>query len=230
MSLVFIISAPSGSGKSTLVNRLRELVSNLDFSVSYTTRAPRGNEQHGREYCFVPRSEFEEMVRHDEFLEWAEVFGNFYGTPRKSLHRAEASQKDLLLDIDVQGAEQIKNKISDAVSVFILPPDRCTLEERLRKRSQDTEEVIQRRLRKASAEIENYGKYDYILVNDELEKSVNALKAIVLAERLKHSDHPVSADDVPLLQQAESCRLANVRDKVHATIDSFKSASCESAQ
>jgi guanylate kinase len=230
MTLVYIISAPSGSGKSTLVNLLRERVSDLDFSVSYTTRAPRGSERDGREYCFVPRAEFEDMVRDDEFLEWADVFGNFYGTPRKSLQRAQEARKDLLLDIDVQGAAQIKAKIPDAVSIFILPPNRETLEERLRKRSQDTEEVIQRRLRKAGAEIENYGKYDYILVNDDLEKSVAALKAIVLAERLKHSGKTASADDIEILEAAERCRLAKVRDLVQATIDSFKGASCQSAQ
>jgi guanylate kinase len=230
MSLVFIISAPSGSGKSTLVNRLRKLVPDLDFSVSYTTRAPRGTEQDGREYFFVPRAEFEEMARQNEFLEHAEVFGNCYGTPRQSLLRAKESHKDLLLDIDVQGAAQIKQKLPDAISIFILPPDRKTLEDRLRKRSQDAEEVIQRRLRKASGEIENYGKYDYILVNDELEKSVNTLRAIVLAERLTHSDKARSADDLALFQLAEKCRLANVRGLVQATIDSFKQASCPSAQ
>jgi guanylate kinase len=229
MSLVYIISAPSGSGKSTLVDRLRKLVPGLDFSVSYTTRAPRGNEENGREYYFVPRSEFEQMVQQNQFLEHAEVFGNYYGTPRESLRRSQESQKDLLLDIDVQGAAQIKEKIPDAVSIFILPPDRETLKDRLRKRSQDTEEVIQRRLHKATGEIENYDKYDYILVNDELEKSVNALKAIVLAERLKHSNKPRSAADIATLELAERNRLATVRDKVQAIIDSFKSASCQSA-
>jgi len=230
MTLVYIISAPSGSGKSTLVNRLRRVVPNLEFSISYTTRSPRGSEQNGREYYFIPRAEFEEMVQRDEFLEYAEVFGNCYGTARKSLRSAEQSRNDLLLDIDVQGAAQIKEKIADAVSIFILPPNRETLEERLRKRSQDTEEVIQRRLRMASGEIENYGKYDYILVNDELEKSVNALKAIVLAEREKRSAKPPSAEQGEHLALAEKCRLDKVRGQVQTIIDSFKAASCPSAQ
>ena len=146
MSAVFIISAPSGSGKSTLVNEVRQIVSGLDFSVSYTTRAPRGSEQNGREYFFVSRPEFEEMISQDEFLEHAEVFGNYYGTARRFLHQAEANGHDLLLDIDVQGAEQIKHKLPQAVSVFILPPDRNTLEKRLRSRSRRDQARLQARL------------------------------------------------------------------------------------
>ncbi|MGE5206209.1 MAG: guanylate kinase, partial [Chlamydiota bacterium] len=169
MSTVYIISAPSGSGKSTLVNELRKLVSNLDFSISYTTRRPRGSEQNGREYFFVPIQDFEEMIARGEFLEHANVFGNYYGTARRFLEQAQRGGRDLLLDIDVQGAAQIKRKIPDAVSIFILPPDKKTLEWRLRNRSLDTEEVIQRRLLTAAKEIENYQSYDYILINDRLE-------------------------------------------------------------
>src|SRR5512146_3401201 len=176
MSTVYIISAPSGSGKSTLVNELRKLISNLDFSISYTTRRPRGSEQNGREYFFVPIQDFEEMIARGEFLEHANVFGNYYGTAKRFLQEAERSGHDLLLDIDVQGAAQIKSKIPDAVSIFILPPDREKLEWRLRNRGLDAEEVIQRRLVTASREIENYDKYDYILVNDRLEDSVEALQ------------------------------------------------------
>src|SRR5882672_587098 len=122
MSIVYIISAPSGSGKSTLVNELRKIVQSLDFSISYTTRPPRGSEQDGREYFFVSREEFEKMIRNDEFLEYADVFGNYYGTARSVLKKAEESGKDLILDIDVQGAKQIKQKLPQAVSLFILPP------------------------------------------------------------------------------------------------------------
>src|SRR5581483_8207852 len=175
MSAIFIISAPSGSGKSTLVNEVRQIVPGLDFSISYTTRKPRGSEQNGREYFFVSRPEFEEMIRRDEFLEHAQVFGNYYGTARRFLVEAEQKGSDLLLDIDVQGAEQIKKKLPQAVSVFILPPNRGELEKRLRNRSLDSEETIQRRLITASREIENYDKYDYILVNDRLEDSSSAL-------------------------------------------------------
>src|SRR5690348_12611920 len=137
MTSVFIISAPSGSGKSTLVNRVRELVPNLEFSISYTTRAPRGAEQNGREYFFISREEFEEMIRRDELLEHARVFDvDYYGTAKRFLCKAEADGSDLLLDIDVQGAAQIKRKIPEAVSIFIMPPNRQVLEERLRKRGQ----------------------------------------------------------------------------------------------
>jgi len=164
--IVYIISAPSGSGKSTLVNEILKSVSDLEFSISYTTRAPRGSEANGRQYYFISRPEFEQMIREDAFLEHADVFGNYYGTARRFLREAEQKGRDLLLDIDVQGAEQIQGKLPDATSIFILPPDRKTLEERLRKRSEDREEVIQRRLDAATREIENYQRYNYILIND----------------------------------------------------------------
>jgi len=224
MTTVYIISAPSGSGKSTLVDKAQEIVPGLDFSISYTTRSPRGSEQNGREYYFVPRSEFEEMVRKDEFLEHAEVFGNCYGTARRFLHQAERSGRDLLLDIDVQGAEQIKRKLPEAVSIFIMPPDRKVLEARLRKRSLDAEAVIQRRLVTASREIENYEKYDYILVNDRLDESIEALTAILLAERLKRSGVHGSADDAKRLAKAEACRLGNIRERLQPILASFATA------
>jgi guanylate kinase len=223
MTTVYIISAPSGSGKSTLVNEVRKIVPGLDFSISYTTRPPRGSEQNGREYYFIPRSEFETMIRKDEFLEYATVFGNYYGTARCFLEKAEESGTDLLLDIDVQGAAQIKSKIPNAVSVFILPPDRQILEWRLRNRSLDAEDVIQRRLVTATREIENYSKYDYILVNDRLEESTEALKSILLAERLKRlgSQGQTSADDNHMLARAERCRLENVRERLQPILASF---------
>ena len=221
MTTVYIISAPSGSGKSTLVDKVREIVPGLDFSISYTTRPPRGTEQNGREYYFVPRSEFEEMVRKDEFLEHAEVFGHCYGTAKRFLREAEQGGHDLLLDIDVQGAEQIKRKLSQAVSIFIMPPDRKVLEARLRKRSLDAEGVIQRRLVTASREIENYEKYDYILINDRLEESIEALMAILLAERLKRSGVQGSVHDAETLAKAEGCRLSNIRERLQPILASF---------
>jgi len=224
MTTVYIISAPSGSGKSTLVGGVRRLVQSLDFSISYTTRPPRGNEQNGVEYFFVPRAEFEEMVKREEFLEHAEVFGHCYGTARRFLREAEQKKCDLLLDIDVQGAEQVKRKIADAVSIFILPPDRKELESRLRKRSLDAEEVIQRRLITASREIENYAKYDYILVNDRLEESIEALRAIFVAERLKRSGAQSSAEDNAMLAKAERNRLGNIRERVQPILASFAAA------
>src|ERR1700682_1357961 len=210
MTNVFIISAPSGSGKSTLVNEIRQTIPNLAFSISYTTRSPRGHEQDGIEYFFVSRQQFEEMIRNDDFLEYANVFGNYYGTARRFLASAEAQGNDLLLDIDVQGAAQIKSKLSDAVSIFILPPNRSELEQRLRKRSQDSEEVIQRRLDAATREIENYEKYDYILVNDRLEESVETLQAILLSEQLGRAGQA----DTDLSARAETCRLEQIRQRL----------------
>jgi guanylate kinase len=220
--IVYIISAPSGSGKSTLVNELLKKVSNLEFSISYTTRAPRVSETNGRQYYFVSRPEFEKMIRDGEFLEHAEVFGNYYGTARRFLHEAEQNSRDLLLDIDVQGAAQIQEKLPDATSIFILPPDRKTLEERLRKRSEDLEEVIQRRLVTASREIENYDRYNYILVNDQLEDSIKALRAIVRGERLVRAGRPLSLEETKTVAVADRCRLTNVGDRLKPILASFR--------
>ncbi len=185
MTTVFIISAPSGSGKSTLVLRLLNEVDHLAFSVSYTTRKPRGREVYGQAYNFIERDEFERRIAAGEFLEFADVFGNYYGTHSEALDAARKQGKDLVLDIDVQGAAQLKKRIPDAVSIFVLPPSREILEQRLRARSQDDEEVIRRRLADAAREIRNYRLYDYVLVNDELNFAAETLKAIVRAERVR---------------------------------------------
>lgn len=187
MTTVFIISAPSGSGKSTLVARLMAQVPGLMFSISYTTRKPRGAESQGRGYHFVSRAEFEAMIARDEFLEWAEVFGNYYGTHRGVLEQARAEGKDLVLDIDVQGARQLRCQIPEAVTVFILAPSRQILEQRLRARGEDREEVVDRRLREAAEEIRNYHAYDYVLINRELAESDATLSAIVRAERARRT-------------------------------------------
>ena len=185
--ILFIISAPSGSGKSTLVAQVRTLVEGLDFSVSYTTRAPRGSEENGREYHFTERATFERMIAAGEFLEWAEVFGNYYGTARAALEHARAAGKDLLLDIDVQGAKQVMQRMPEAVSIFILPPSPAVLEMRLRNRSEaekmTLEEVIERRLHQARSEVEQVWQYKYALVNDVLDQATAEMRAIVLAER-----------------------------------------------
>jgi guanylate kinase len=183
MTTVFIISAPSGSGKSTLVNHLMQGVSGLRFSVSYTTRKPRGQERNGKDYYFISREEFEARIARAEFLEHADVFGNYYGTHTSELDRAAAEGLDLVLDIDVQGARQLKGRLPAAVSIFILPPSREVLEQRLRARSQDSEPVIERRLHDAAQEIRNYSQYDYVLVNRDVETSVDALTSIVKATR-----------------------------------------------
>jgi guanylate kinase len=217
--IVYIISAPSGSGKSTLVNQLLKLVPDLDFSISYTTRPPRGTEKNGKQYHFVPREEFEQMIRADEFLEHANVFGNYYGTARQFLQEAEQKGHDLLLDIDVQGAAQIKQKLPDGVSIFILAPDFKTLELRLRHRSEDAEEVIQRRLVTARREIENYKAYNYIVINDDLKESVECLKSIVLVERLRRS---LSDEERRVVDLADRCRLTSISDRTQPILDSFR--------
>ena len=223
MSIVYIVSAPSGSGKSTLVNELFKVVRGLDFSISYTTRPPRGSEQNGKEYFFVSKDEFEAMIAADEFLEHASVFGNYYGTARRFLRDAETKGNDLLLDIDVQGAQQIKKRIPEAVSIFILPPDRDKLEWRLRNRGLDSEAVIVRRLDTARREIENYSKYDYILVNDRLERSTDELKAVVLTERRLRSGVKLSPEDSRVLEIAQACRLDQARERVQPILASFLS-------
>jgi guanylate kinase len=187
MTTVYIVSAPSGSGKSTLVSRLLAGDPRLRFSVSYTTRPPRGQEVDGQSYRFVSREDFEAMAARGEFLEWAEVFGNYYGTHQGVLEQAQAEGKDLVLDIDVQGARQLKIKVPEAVTIFVLAPSREILEQRLRARGEDREEVIGRRLREAAEEIRRYKDYDYVLINRDLDKSDATLGAIVKAERVRRT-------------------------------------------
>ena len=219
--ILFIISAPSGSGKSTLVNQLRSLVSGLDFSISYTTRAPRGSEEDGREYHFTSRERFEAMIAADQFLEWAEVFGNYYGTGLDALEHARRAEKDLLLDIDVQGAVQVMRKLPTAVSIFILPPSPQVLERRLRNRSEAeqavggtavSEMVIERRLAEARKELDRIAEYRYALVNDVLDDAVAEMRAIVLFER--------GAGD-GAADLAESCRTRVESTRLHAALSSF---------
>ena len=202
MSIVFIVSAPSGSGKSTLVKGLLGAVPNPRFSISYTTRASRGTERDGRNYYFVSRDEFQDRLARGEFLEHAEVFGNYYGTHVSELERAAGDGDDLVLDIDVQGAAQLKSRIPGAVSIFILAPSRTTLEQRLRDRSEDSDAVIERRLKGAAEEIRNYQLYDYVLVNYEVDRSVDTLAAIVKAERVRRSR--MENEIRPILQSFET--------------------------
>ena len=185
MTIVFIISAPSGSGKSTLVHRLLQQDPRLTFSISYTTRPPRGKEEDGKDYHFITRDEFLARLERGEFLEHAGVFGHFYGTHISELERAQAAGLDLVLDIDVQGARQLKSRLPDAVTIFILAPSRCELEERLRARSEDAGDVIRRRLREAAGEIGNYQAYDYVVINRDVEEAADLLRSIVRAERAR---------------------------------------------
>lgn len=214
--ILFIISAPSGSGKSTLVTQLRSLVEGLDFSISYTTRLPRGSETDGREYHFIGREEFERMIAAGEFLEWAEVFGNYYGTALSALDHARAEGKDLLLDIDVQGAVQVMRKLPSAVSIFILPPSPQILEMRLRNRSEaenvTSEAVIERRLSQAQEELRQINDYTYALVNDVLDQAVSEMRAIVLTARGQR-------DGVEAV--AAACRTDHPSTRLRAALDSF---------
>ncbi len=221
---VFIISAPSGSGKTTLANLLRERVASLLFSVSYTTRKQRGSEQDGREYYFVSREEFENMLAAGEFLKHAEVHGNYYGTPRRFLREAEERGEDLLLDIDVQGEEQIKAKLPKAVAIFVLPPSKEVLEKRLRDRNyaeKMQEASLQGRLAAAAREVEKYPNYDYILVNDRLDRSIEQLKAIVLSERKRRSGSKLSAEDRTTAATAEECRQEKMSKRLQPILASF---------
>jgi guanylate kinase len=227
MTLVFIISAPSGSGKSTLVSAIKRLVDRLEFSVSYTTRPPRGSEENGRDYYYTNRDVFQRMVGRGEFLEFADVFGYYYGTAKKFLDDAIVRGHDLLLDIDVQGASQLQEKLAAPISIFILPPNKQELEKRLRRRSSaermTDEAVIQRRLETATREIEKYEEYDYILVNDQLGDSIDALKAIILTERLRAAGRePARADEKDLAELAESRRLERVRPTLGPILESFR--------
>lgn len=227
--ILYIISAPSGSGKTTLVNELRQYVPNLEFSVSYTTRPPRGSEQDGREYHFITHEEFETRISRNEFLEYALVFGNYYGTTKSVLEQARELGNDVLLDIDVQGERQVKQKMPDAVSIFVLPPSKAELESRLRKRSLSenvhAEEVIRRRLDTARREIENYPNYDYILINDRLEQSVDRLQAIVLGERVRASGKPPSAHQKRYMETAATCLKSHMEEEIRGVLRSFDESS-----
>jgi guanylate kinase len=183
--LVLIVSGPSGSGKSTLVEKILEIPGTL-LSVSCTTRAPRKTESDGKWYNFVTEAEFQQMVERGEFLEYAQVFGkNWYGTPRKWLEEAQAEKKDLVLEIDVQGALQVKQKLPGAVAVFVLPPSRADLEHRIRARGQDSEDDIHRRLERARQEMLSYSSYDFAIINDDLERAGREVQAIAVGSRCR---------------------------------------------
>jgi guanylate kinase len=176
---VFVISAPSGTGKSTLIKHLMEDAPSLSFSISYTTRPPRATEKHGEDYFFVSRKIFERMVRRDEFVEWADVHGNLYGTASKQLQAAQQMGQDILLDIDVQGHQQVRERLPEAVSVFILPPSFQELSRRLRSRQSDADDAIEYRLQVARKEIAHWPEYDYLVVNEDVSEATQALRAIV---------------------------------------------------
>ena len=193
---VIVISAPSGAGKSTLVKRLLASVPSLTFSVSYTTRPPRPGEKDGRDYFFVTPARFQRMVAGGEFVEWAQVHGHLYGTLWRQLREAQAAGKDILLDIDVQGYAQVRRRLREAISVFVLPPSYRILERRLRRRHSDAPEVIARRLAAARKEIRHWIEYDYLVVNDRLPRAAAALRAVVMGARLRRQSQQARAETI----------------------------------
>lgn len=180
-----ILVGPSGTGKSTLARRLLKEFTDFTLSVSYTTRAPRAGEVDGREYHFVDRGQFSSMIERNVFLEWAEVHGNFYGTSREPVEAARHTHRGMVFDVDYQGARQIRARTGEILGVFVLPPSMDELERRLRTRGTDSSEVIAKRMRKAAAEIEHYGVFDYLVVNDSIDRAYDELKSIVVAERAR---------------------------------------------
>ena len=184
---LFVVAAPSGAGKSSLVKALRELDAHVSPSVSHTTRAPRGQEKHGREYFFASEQEFDAMVANNAFIEWANVHGKRYGTSKRALAERLASGTDVLLEIDYQGALQVKQAFPEAVLIFILPPSWEELRARLENRGEDSPEVIELRLKNASEEMAQVGKFDFVIINELFETALFDLKAIIHAQRLKYA-------------------------------------------
>jgi len=189
VGLIFIISAPSGTGKTTLVKEVMQRLPGLRFSVSYTTRLPRPNEKEGEDYHFVSHSTFQRMIEEDEFLEWAEVLGNRYGTPRPDLKELESEEMDLVLDIDTQGAKKVMKEMVKPVSIYFLPPSLKVLRERLSNRGVDSLEMIKFRLSNARRDMEEAHGYHYVLINDTIENAVEKLRCIIVAERCRRLKH-----------------------------------------
>jgi guanylate kinase len=194
--LLFIVSAPSGTGKTTLVERLVQRIPNLCLSRSYTSRAARPGEQDGVDYNFISRDRFEEMARAGQFLEWADVFGNYYGTCKADTERCLAGGTDIVLVIDVQGARQVRGSGIESIGIFVLPPSAQILEQRLRGRSKDSEAAIQKRLEAACREVGGFASYEYVVVNDELDAAVERLRAVVLAERARVKNMRKTAESI----------------------------------
>jgi guanylate kinase len=193
---IFVISAPSGAGKSTLVKRLMAAVPSLAFSVSYTTRPPRAGEKHGRDYFFVSPRRFRGMIASGKFVEWAEVFGHLYGTSKTQIRAAQKRGQDILLDIDAQGHQQVRRKLPEAVSVFVLPPSFKELERRLRHRHSEEPAVIARRLETARQEMAHWPEYDYLVVNDRLRTATRALRAVAEAARVRREIQAVRVREI----------------------------------
>lgn len=202
-----ILAAPSGAGKTTIAHVLLQRRPDLRFSVSATTRAPRPNERHGRDYWFVDEAEFDRMAEADELLEWATVHGCRYGTPRRNLEQAQAAGEHLLLDIDVQGAEQIRTRVAGVVSIFVLPPSGEVLVDRLRRRASEDPAALRGRLRKAAEEVRAAGKFEYLVVNDDLDLAVEAVLGILSSEEVRSARRPELGGELEMLaREIEAAR------------------------
>ena len=201
VGLIFIISAPSGTGKTTLVKEVMQRLPGLRFSVSCTTRLPRPNEKEGEDYHFVSHSTFQKMVEENEFLEWAEVLGNRYGTPRPDLRELESEEMDLVLDIDTQGAKKVMKEMVQPVSIYFLPPSLKVLRERLINRGVDSLEMIKFRLSKARRDMEEAHGYHYVLINDKIEDTVERLRCIIVAERCRRLKHLILEENKRLWEE-----------------------------
>lgn len=218
---LFVISGPSGTGKSSVVQHLVRTLPDMVFSISYTTRPPRAGEQDGREYHFLTRTAFEQKLARDEFLEHAQVFGEYYGTNRRTLEEAERREKDVVLDIDVEGTRQVKSRLPTAVAVLLLPPSKQELEQRLRGRALDTPEGMRQRLERARHEIENYAIYDYLVVNRVLADTCAQVEAIVRAVRSQRDRIPSSAESRVWEAQAAATRRDANKSQVSAILETF---------
>ena len=190
--MLIVVSSPSGGGKGTLIDRVLKTVDGVSLSISYTTRAPRGSEQNGREYFFVSTAAFEEMIRRGEFLEWANVYGHLYGTHRDQVERERALGSDIILEIDVQGAESIRHKVADPITIFILPPSSALLRQRLVARKTDSPADLEQRLRGAPSEVEQYKYFDYVILNDDVNRASAQLASVIYAERARRQRQEVS--------------------------------------
>jgi guanylate kinase len=193
--MLIVVSSPSGGGKGTLIDRVLKTVPGVSYSISYTTRAPRGTEEDGREYFFVSTAAFEEMIRRGEFLEWANVYGYQYGTSHTQVERERAAGHDIILEIDVQGAASIREKIDEAVSIFILPPSFELLSQRLLKRGTDSPADLERRLRGAPAEVEQHKDFQYVILNDDINRASQQLAAVIYAERARRERQELKLKD-----------------------------------
>lgn len=193
--MLIVVSSPSGGGKGTLIDRVLQTMQGVSYSVSYTTRPPRPKEKDGREYFFVSTAAFEEMIERGEFLEWANVYGHLYGTSRHQVEREREAGRDIILEIDVQGAESIRRLVADAVTVFILPPSFEMLRSRLIARGTDSAEDLQRRLSGAPAEVEQYRNFQYVILNDDINRASAQLASVIYAERARRERQETSSHD-----------------------------------